>query len=140
VQSAPRETSVAFRLDRTFGPFVGSSVGAWRTKAPAVQGIAEIRSLLRACDGWTETEADGTKAVIRLSRLPMPALGNERIAFRAKITVHQDSVVLTVRLDFSAVRVRTAATSVSLVSFGTVDGVNLIDLTRLSTNRLKAVV
>jgi len=67
--TAPRTAKTAFRLDKVTGPSVESALSAWRTKAPAVEGIATIRSLLRACDRWTETDDDGTTAAVRLTRL-----------------------------------------------------------------------
>jgi hypothetical protein len=138
--TAPREAKADYRLDKTVGPFVGTAVAAWRTRAPAIEGIASIRSLLRACDRWTETDTDGTTATVRLTRLPMPALGAERIAFRAKITLHQGLLAITARADFAVVRVRSAVTAVNVISFGAADGIDLVGLTRLSTSRLTAVV
>ena len=138
--TAPRTVKKAFRLDKVTGPFVESSLRAWRTKAPAVKGIATIRSLLRACDRWTETDVDGTTAAVRLTRLPMPALGDERVAFRARFTVEQGEFVIVAHADFAVVRVQNAVTFVTVLGFGPSRGVDLVDLTRLSTNRLEAVV
>lgn len=111
--TAPRTAKRAFRLDTVTGPFVESSRSAWRTKAPAVEGIATIRSLLRACNRWTETDDDGTTAAVRLTRLPMPALGNERLAFRAKFTVRQGAFIIVAHADFAVVRVNNAVTFVT---------------------------
>jgi hypothetical protein len=138
--SAPRAAGAKFRLDRTTGPFVESSLAAWRTKGPAVDGMAEIRSLLRSCDQWTETDTDGTKATVRLSRLAMPSIGSDRVALRARITVRQGALAVTARADMAVVRVRNAVTLVSVVSFGKPEGVSLVGLSRLSTTRLRAVV
>jgi len=137
--TAPRKAQSKFRLDRTTGPFVSSALGAWRTKAPAVDGLQAFRSLLRSCDRWTETDTDGTRATVRLSRLPMPALGSDRIAFRARITVRQGALALSAHADLAVVRVRNAVTLISVASFGAADGVDLVDLARLSTSRLRAV-
>jgi hypothetical protein len=76
---------------------------------------------------------------VRLSRLPMPALGSDRIAFRARITVRQGALALSVHADLAVVRVRNAVTLISVASFGAADGVDLVDLARLSTSRLRAV-
>ena len=138
--TATRKAKADYRLDKTVGPFVGTAVAAWRTKAAAVEGIASIRSLLRACDRWTESDTDGTRATVRLTRLPMPALGAERIAFRAKITVRQGLLATTARADCAVVRVRGAVTAVNVISFGAADDIDIVDLTRLSTRRLTAAV
>lgn len=136
--TAPRKAESKFRLDRTTGPSVSSSLRAWRSKGPAVDGLRRIRSLLRSCDRWTETDSDGTKATVRLAPLPMPALGSDRVAFRAKVTVRQGLYAITARADFAVVRVRNAVTLVAVLSFGASD-VSLVHLTALSTNRLRAV-
>jgi hypothetical protein len=138
--TAPRQTEAKFRLDRLTGPFVESSLAAWRTKGPAVDGMSQIRSLLRSCDQWTETDPDGTSGTVRLSRLAMPSIGSDRIALRARITVRQGALAVTVRADMAVVRVRNAVTLVSIASFGAPEGVNLVELARRSTTRLRAVV
>jgi hypothetical protein len=138
--TAPRKAEVKFSLDRTVGPFVENSLAAFRSKAPAVAGMTQIRSLLRACDRWTETDTDGTKATVRLTRLAMPALGSDRLAFRARISVQQGAYTITARLDLAVVRVRAVVTMVSVLSFGSPEGADLIDLTRRSTRRLQAVL
>jgi hypothetical protein len=136
--TAPRKAASKFRLDMTTGPFVSNSLGAWRSRGPAVAGLRQIRSLLRSCHRWTETDTDGTKATVRLSPLRLPALGSDRVGYRAKVTVRQGLYAVTVRADLAVVRVRNAVTIVAVLSFGASD-VSLVDLAALSTDRLRAV-
>lgn len=138
--AAPRKAESKFRAEKTVGPFVESSVSAWRTKAPAVEGFRNLRALLRVCDRWTETSPDGSVSTVWLTRLPLPRLGSERLAFRVRITVREGALAITARADFAAVRVRNTVTLVSVVSFGPAGAVRLADLARLSTDRLGAVV
>ena len=138
--TAPREVGAGFRLDRTTGPFVDSTLAAWRTKGPAADGLAQIRSLLRSCDRWTETDTDGTQATVRIARLAMPTIGSDRVAFRARVTVRQGAIAITARADMAVVRVRNAVTLVSVVSFGEPEGVSLVGLSRLTTTRLHKIV
>jgi hypothetical protein len=119
---------------------VENTLGAWRTKAPAVKGIAGLRALLGACVRWTETDAEGMTATIRIRELTLPELGSDRVGIRARITLSQDATSVTARVDFVVVRVRNAATFLSVVRIGAATAPDVVDLSRLSTKRLRAVL
>jgi len=136
---AAREAEAKFRNDPIAGPFVISSVAVWRSKAPAVQGMAAVRGLLRACDRWTETYPDGTMAIVRLARLSLPKLGSDRLGLRATVTVRQDGFAISARADMALVRIGRAATMLSVGSFGRPD-VSLVELSRISTKRLRSIL
>jgi len=136
---AAREAEARFRNDPIAGPFVVSSVAVWRSKAPAVQGMAAVRALLRACDRWTETFDDGTRAVVRLARLSVPKLGSDRLGVRATARISVDGVAISARADMALVRIGRAATMLSVGSFGRPD-VNIVELSRIGTKRLRAIL
>jgi hypothetical protein len=137
-RKAPRSATSAFRDDRTVGPFVEHSVGVWPRRHPAVSGMKALRSLLRACDRWTETDTDGTRASVRLARLRMPQLGDERVAMRVTFTV-RDVITVTARVDLVAVRVKNAVSLLSVTRLPSAANVDLEELAVLTTTRLRGL-
>jgi hypothetical protein len=135
---ASRSAGVAFQADAV-GPFVSHAIGVWRTKAPAAAGMSAMRSLLRACDRWTETEKDGSQLTFRLARQPFPKLGTERVALRLTVTA-RGTISMSVRADVVAVRVRNAVSLLTVTRLPGTGTVTLAPLVRVSTARLKNLV
>lgn len=136
---APRSVHSKFHADRDLGPFVGNSIGVWRTGRVPAASLAALRALLRTCPRWTETDTDGTSTTVRLRPLPLPRLGTDRVGLRMRITVH-GVIDVYARADLAAVRLGNALTVVSVVSIFAPPDVSLTQLTRTSVTRLKHIL
>ena len=138
LRDAPRVVHRSFQASRT-GPFVTSAAAAWRGKAGADALLQHLRRVLRTCDSWTETDDDGIRYRIRLSRLDFPRLGADRVALRYTVIARG---VIDVRghSDIVVVRVRNGVTAVGEARIGSAVPVDQEALTRLSVNRLSAIL
>jgi hypothetical protein len=138
--TAVSKVNIKFRLDRDYGPFVANPVAVWDGSRAAKALMDWYRRLVRDCAQWTQTDADGLKMTIRLERLPMPAIGSERLAYRARLSARSGGVAVNARADFTAVRVQNAITRVGITSFFGGSGLDYVALSRTGTSRLSAVL
>jgi len=71
-------------------------------------------------------------------RLAFPQLGSERVAFRLVVRAPDVSAIVG-RVDTAVVRVKNAATVLSLIRFEPAGSTDLEELTRLSVSRVRAI-
>ena len=76
---------------------------------------------------------------MRLARLSVPKLGSDRLGVRATARISVDGVAISARADMALVRIGRAATMLSVGSFGRPD-VNIVELSRIGTTRLRAIL
>jgi hypothetical protein len=139
LRAAPRHVARQFEANSSTGPFVASAVGFWRGRLGADAYLQYLRKALRTCDSWTETDSDGIKFRIRLSRLDFPQLGVDRVALRLTIVGRGDINVIG-HADVVFVRIRNAVTIVGESRIGTGLPLDQEALTRLSVTRLRAIL
>lgn len=138
--TAVSKVNINFRLERDTGPFVSNPIAVWEgRRAPKVL-MHWYRKLVRDCDQWTQTYSDGLRMTIRLELLPMPAVGSERLAYRARLSARSGGVAVSARADFVAVRVHNAITRVGISSFFGGSGLDYVALGRTSAARLSATL